>query len=135
MSIYAFIPSPSSNGFDIGPFFFHAYGIAYVFAVAAAILLTRWRWVRVGGTPGLIAEAALWGFPAGLIGGRIYFLITTPSQIPPHWWGRSRSGRAASGSGAGSPAGWPEGSTYCASAKGWRGRKSCGFSTSPHQVC
>jgi prolipoprotein diacylglyceryltransferase len=87
MSIYAFIPSPSSNGFDIGPFFFHAYGIAYVFAVAAAILLTRWRWVRVGGTPGLIAEAALWGFPAGLIGGRIYFLITTPSQIPPHWWG------------------------------------------------
>jgi len=29
----------------------------------------------------------VWGFPAGLIGGRIYFLITTPSQIPPHWWG------------------------------------------------
>jgi prolipoprotein diacylglyceryl transferase len=29
----------------------------------------------------------MWGFPAGLIGGRIYFLITTPSQIPDHWWG------------------------------------------------
>ena len=29
----------------------------------------------------------MWGFPAGLIGGRIYFLITTPSQIPTHWWG------------------------------------------------
>ena len=29
----------------------------------------------------------MWGFPAGLLGGRIYFLITTPSQIPPHWWG------------------------------------------------
>ena len=29
----------------------------------------------------------MWGFPAGLIGGRIYFLITTPSQVPPHWWG------------------------------------------------
>ena len=27
------------------------------------------------------------GVPGGLIGGRIYFLITTPSQIPPHWWG------------------------------------------------
>ena len=23
----------------------------------------------------------------GLIGGRIYFLITTPSQVPHHWWG------------------------------------------------
>jgi prolipoprotein diacylglyceryl transferase len=29
----------------------------------------------------------MWGFPAGLLGGRVYFLITTPSQIPDHWWG------------------------------------------------
>ncbi len=51
MSVYAFIPSPSENGLHLGPLFFHAYGIAYVFAVAAAILLTRWRWGRVGGDP------------------------------------------------------------------------------------
>ncbi len=87
MSLPAFIPSPSHNGFYIGPLFFHAYGIAYVFAVIAAILVSRWRWKRVGGDPELVGEVALWGFPAGLIGGRIYFLITTPSQIPPHWWG------------------------------------------------
>ncbi|MBV9605797.1 MAG: prolipoprotein diacylglyceryl transferase [Solirubrobacterales bacterium] len=82
-----YIPSPSNNGFYIGPLFVHAYGVAYVFAVAAAIFVTRWRWRRVGGDPDLCYEAAAWGFPAGLIGGRIYFLITTPSQIPPHWWG------------------------------------------------
>ena len=29
----------------------------------------------------------MWGFPAGLVGGRIYFDITTPSQVPDHWWG------------------------------------------------
>ena len=34
----AYIPSPSSNGFHLGPVFIHAYGLAYVFAVAAAIL-------------------------------------------------------------------------------------------------
>jgi prolipoprotein diacylglyceryl transferase len=85
--VYGFIPSPSHNGFHIGPLFFHAYGIAYVFAVAAAILVTRWGWARRGGDPNLPAEIAIWGFPAGLIGGRIYFLITTPSQIPDHWWG------------------------------------------------
>jgi len=84
---YAFIPSPSSNGFHVGPFFFHAYGIAYVFAVAAAILVTSIRWEHQGGHRDLVYETALWGFPAGLLGGRIYFLITTPSQIPPHWWG------------------------------------------------
>ena len=60
----------------------------------------------LGGDPDIAYEAAAWGFPAGLIGGRIYFLITTPSQIPPALVGfRSRSGRAASGSGAGSSAG------------------------------
>jgi prolipoprotein diacylglyceryl transferase len=83
----AFIPSPASNGFQVGPFFFHAYGIAYVFAVLAAILVTRWQWKDAGGDPALPGEVALWAFPAGLIGGRIYFLITTPSQVPPHWWG------------------------------------------------
>jgi prolipoprotein diacylglyceryl transferase len=83
----AFIPSPSSNGFSIGPLFFHAYGIAYVFAVAAAIFLSRRRWARVGGDPDLIYDIAMWAFPAGLIGGRIYFIITTPSQVPDHWWG------------------------------------------------
>jgi prolipoprotein diacylglyceryl transferase len=83
----ASIPSPAENGFHIGPLFFHAYGIAYVFAVAAVIYMSRRRWARVGGDPELVYEVAMWGFPAGLIGGRIYFDITTPSQIPDHWWG------------------------------------------------
>jgi prolipoprotein diacylglyceryl transferase len=83
----AFIPSPSSNGFSIGPFFVHAYGLAYVFAVAASILITRRRWEQAGGRPELVNEVALWGFPAGLIGGRIYFLVTSWDQVPKHWWG------------------------------------------------
>jgi prolipoprotein diacylglyceryl transferase len=84
----AYIPSPAQNGFNLGPLFVHAYGLAYVFAVAAAIFVTRWRWRRVGGNPDLCYEAAAWGFPAGLIGGRLYFVITTPSQISPHnFWG------------------------------------------------
>src|ERR1700751_4810793 len=84
----AFISSPPHNGFYIGPLFVHAYGLAYVFAVAAAIFVTRWRWRKVGGDPDLAYEAAAWGFPAGLIGGRLYFVITTPSQIEPHnVWG------------------------------------------------
>jgi prolipoprotein diacylglyceryltransferase len=32
-------------------------------------------------------EIALWAFPGGPIGGRIYFDVTTPSQIPNRWWG------------------------------------------------
>ncbi|MGC9220869.1 MAG: prolipoprotein diacylglyceryl transferase [Solirubrobacteraceae bacterium] len=83
----AFIPSPPSNGFSIGPLFFHAYGIAYVVAVAVAIWIVRRRWARDGGDSDLVYNVVWWGFPAGLVGGRIYFDITTPSQMPKHWWG------------------------------------------------
>ena len=85
--IPSYIPSPSASGFHIGPLFVHAYGLMYVLAVLAAIAISRQRWRKQGGDPNLPQEIAVWAFPAGLIGGRIYFLITTPSQIPPHWWG------------------------------------------------
>ena len=83
----AFIPSPSQSGFHLGPLDVHVYGLMYVLAVLAAVVITRRRWRSAGGDPELVYEVAMWGFPAGLIGGRIYFLITTPSQIPDHWWG------------------------------------------------
>ena len=83
----ASIPSPSANGFHIGPLFIHAYGLAYVVAVTAAVIITRIRWENRGGHRDLVYDVALWGFPAGLIGGRIYFLITSWNEVPPHWWG------------------------------------------------
>jgi prolipoprotein diacylglyceryl transferase len=87
MMPFAYIPSPPVNGFSVGPLFFHFYGIMYVLAVAVAIFITRRRWANRGGDPDMVYEAAKWGFPAGLVGGRIYFDITTPSQMPQHWWG------------------------------------------------
>ncbi len=87
MPLVGFIPSPPSNGFHVGPFFVHAYGVAYVLAVLAAILITSRRWEAVGGHRELVQECALWGFPAGVIGGRLYFDITSSDLVPPHWWG------------------------------------------------
>jgi prolipoprotein diacylglyceryltransferase len=29
----------------------------------------------------------LWGFPAGLVGGRLYHLATSWNEVPHHWWG------------------------------------------------
>jgi prolipoprotein diacylglyceryl transferase len=85
--IAGFLPSPSSNGFYLGPLFIHFYGLAYVFAVLAAVTVTRRRWAALGGDPQLVSNVALWGFPAGVIGGRLYFLATSWSEVPPHWWG------------------------------------------------
>jgi prolipoprotein diacylglyceryl transferase len=85
--IDAFIPSPPSNGVHIGPFFVHAYGLAYIAAVLAAIAITQRRWRALGGDPALVQEVALWAFPAGLIGGRLYFVATSWNEVPRHWWG------------------------------------------------
>jgi prolipoprotein diacylglyceryl transferase len=87
VSLLASIPSPPSSGFHVGPFFVHAYGLAYVFAVLAAVAVASRRWERAGGERSLVQEVAMWGFPAGLIGGRLYFLATSWNQVPPHWWG------------------------------------------------
>jgi prolipoprotein diacylglyceryl transferase len=85
--LLASIPSPASNGFHVGPLFFRAYGICYVFAVLGAVVVTTRRWEKFGGDGALVQECALWGFPAGLIGGRLYFLATSWNEVPHEWWG------------------------------------------------
>jgi prolipoprotein diacylglyceryl transferase len=83
----SFIPSPSVNGFQLGPAFVHVYGLMYVVGITLAIVITRRRVSAAGGDPSLVAEVATWSVPAGIIGARIYFDITTPADIPHHWWG------------------------------------------------
>jgi prolipoprotein diacylglyceryl transferase len=85
----AFIPSPPTSGFSVGPLFVHFYGLMYVIGIALAIYITRRRWAAVGGDPDLVQTIALWVVPAGIIGARIYFDITTPFDITPkhEWWG------------------------------------------------
>jgi phosphatidylglycerol---prolipoprotein diacylglyceryl transferase len=83
----SFIPSPPINGFHLGPLNIHFYGLMYVVAIALAIYITRRRWAALGGNPDLVWDIAIWVVPAGIIGGRIYFDLTTPADIPHHWWG------------------------------------------------
>jgi prolipoprotein diacylglyceryl transferase len=88
LSVEMHIPSPPVNGFHLGPLFIHFYGLMYVIAIALAIYITRRRWQAAGGNPALVTDVATWAVPAGIIGGRIYFDITTPFDIRPHaWWG------------------------------------------------
>ena len=84
----AFIPSPPEQGFHLGPLYVHYYGLMYVVGITLAIIITRRRWRAAGGDPALVGDVATWAVPAGIIGGRLYFDITTPAQISPHaWWG------------------------------------------------
>ena len=83
----AYIPSPSINSFHIGPLEVHFYALMYLVGIALAIIITRRRWSAIGGDPDLVGDVALWSVPAGIIGGRIYFDVTTPMDIPHVWYG------------------------------------------------
>ena len=82
-----YIPSPPINSFHIGPLDVLFYALGYIIGITAAILITRRRWRAVGGDPDVVNDIALWVVPAGIIGGRIYFDITTPADIPHEWYG------------------------------------------------
>jgi prolipoprotein diacylglyceryl transferase len=83
----AAIPSPSNKVIEIGPLTIHIYGLCYAAAVIAAVAIARRRWEAEGGSRELVYDVALWGFPAGIIGGRLYYLATTPGDAFDHWWG------------------------------------------------
>jgi prolipoprotein diacylglyceryl transferase len=85
--LIASIPSPKTGEFHLGPLLVHAYGLLYGVAVVAAVLIARRRWVARGGSAELVDEVALWGFPAGLVGGRIYHVVTSWNEVPHTWWG------------------------------------------------
>ena len=87
LASHFYIPSPPVNGFHIGPAYIHFYGLMYVIGITLAILITQRRWKAVGGDAGLVGDVAIWAVPAGIIGGRIYFDLTTPKYIPHHWYG------------------------------------------------
>jgi prolipoprotein diacylglyceryl transferase len=85
--LLASIPSPKTGEFHLGPLLVHAYGLLYGVAVVAAVLIARRRWAARGGSAELVDEVALWGFPAGLIGGRLYHVVTSWDEVPHTWWG------------------------------------------------
>lgn len=83
----ASIPSPSDGSLSIGPLTLHVYGLAYVVGLLAAIYIGTKLWESRGGNRDLVYEAATWGFPAGIIGGRLYHVITSWNELPDEWWG------------------------------------------------
>jgi len=88
--VLASIPSPSTGVYHVGPLTIHMYGLMLLLGIAASIWLTGRRWVKLGGDWDLVYRVAIWGVVFGIIGARIYHLITSWNQdaaIHAHWWG------------------------------------------------
>jgi len=74
--VTASIPSPSRNSLELGPLELRAYGVMIALGALAAIWMSQRRWAARGGNPEEISRIALWAIPAGLIGSRMYHVIT-----------------------------------------------------------
>ncbi len=85
--LLAAIPSPESSTIDLGPLSIHFYGLTLLVAIAAAVLVTGLRWTRRGGDWDLIFRLAVWGVAAGIVGARLYHVITSWNELPDEWWG------------------------------------------------
>jgi len=74
------IPSPSFTSFSVGPLTVHFYALCVIAGISIAIWIGSKRYANLGGNPDDVFEVAIWAVPFGIIGGRIYHVITSPSQ-------------------------------------------------------
>lgn len=72
----AFIPSPSRGVVELGPIPLRGYAFCIIIGVFVAVWLGNKRWIARGGRPGTVADISVWAVPFGLVGGRLYHVIT-----------------------------------------------------------
>ncbi len=72
------IPSPPRGVWEVGPVPLRAYAICIIAGIVVAALWGNRRLVARGGRPGAITDLAVWMVPFGLVGGRLYHVITDP---------------------------------------------------------
>ena len=73
------ISTPSTSAVAIGPFTIHFYALCIIAGVAVAIWLGNRRFTSAyAGVEGVVADVAIYAVPAGVIGGRLYHVATSP---------------------------------------------------------
>jgi prolipoprotein diacylglyceryl transferase len=75
-----FIPTPSHSAVALGPLTVHFYALCILIGVIAAITIGRKRYASLGGNAHEITDLAIFAIPAGIIGGRLYHVITSPDR-------------------------------------------------------
>ena len=72
-----FIPTPSVSQFNFGPLTIHFYAVCIILGIVVAITIGKRRSPE---NSELISEIAAYMIPSGIVGARIYHVITTPEK-------------------------------------------------------
>ena len=75
-TVLAYFPSPAQGVWYLGPFPIRAYALCIIAGIIVALVVGDRRWAARGGERGVIYDIALWAVPFGLIGGRVYHVMT-----------------------------------------------------------
>src|SRR3989440_10891179 len=76
----AAIPSPTTAAWNLGPIPIRAYALCIVLGIVAACYITERRMRARGAPPYLVLDVAIWAVPFGIVGARVYSLITSPGE-------------------------------------------------------
>jgi prolipoprotein diacylglyceryl transferase len=82
----ASIPAPGIRQLELGPFEIRLYALCLLAGIFVAAWVALRRWTARGGDPDLIFEVTLWSVLAGLIGGRLYHVVTSYDQLGDEWY-------------------------------------------------
>lgn len=72
----ASIPSPDTGSWALGPLPIRAYALFIVAGIIVAIVIGGRRYVERGGKPGVITDISIWAVPFGIVGGRLYHVLS-----------------------------------------------------------
>lgn len=78
--VLAAIPSPTTAVWQLGPLTLRAYALCIIAGIVAACWITERRMRSRGAPPYLVLDVAIWAVPAGIIGARVYSLVTSPQE-------------------------------------------------------
>jgi prolipoprotein diacylglyceryl transferase len=78
LALPASIPSPPESVWYLGPVPIRAYALAILTGIVVALWITTRRFVARGGDGDAVLEIAFWAVPFGIVGGRIYHVLSSP---------------------------------------------------------
>jgi prolipoprotein diacylglyceryl transferase len=79
LPLLAAIPSPTQGTWELFGFIpIRAYALFILLGIVAACAITEYRLRQRGAPKWLVLDVAVWAVPFGIVGGRIYHVITSP---------------------------------------------------------
>ena len=79
------IPSPEQGVWMLGPIPIRGYAVMILIGMIAGLFVANRRWQDRGGRPGTVYDVAMWAIPFGIVGARLYHVITDWQKFEGNW--------------------------------------------------